>query len=159
MLAPHAPRLITQPGRAVPAGVNGGVTPLGLAASAAGGLAMGASLAAWGFVSGELRELQPLISSTLHQHHTGTQHTFPLWLALGLITGLAGSLADSLMGATLQFSGYCCQCEQVVSAPGDGVKHIAGRPLLSNDAVNAAAAALTSVGAAALALGAVQGVH
>lgn len=42
---------------------------------------------------------------------------------------------DSLMGATLQYSGYCSRLKKVVCAPGPTVKHITGLNLLTNGQV------------------------
>jgi uncharacterized protein (TIGR00297 family) len=108
------PRSIVTGQRVAP-GASGGVTPLGWAAANGGALLVGAVWTA----SGRLR---------------------PSWLALALLAGLAGTLADSLAGATVQ-SAY--QCE-VCGAPaergglhcGEPRRLARGRPWITNDAVN-----------------------
>eukprot|EP00955_Chlamydomonas_euryale_P084739 364001-Chlamydomonas_euryale.AAC.13 len=64
--------------------------------------------------------------------------------------GVAGCCIDSLLGATVQYSGQLGG--RAVQRPGPGVRHVSGAPLLSNDGVNlAAAAASAGLGAAAAA--------
>jgi uncharacterized membrane protein len=136
------PRLVTT-GRRVRRGTNGAVSPLGLAASAAGGLFAGLVFYA-----------AALVSPTLWVFETqraAAQAQWPLVL-LGLAAGLGGSLLDSFLGATVQFSGYDRQKRKVVSSPGENVTTICGRPWLSNNAVNLASASLTSAATAAVAL-------
>lgn len=149
MLSGSLPRLILNL-RPVPPGVNGGISALGLVASAAGGLCMGAVLWLTGLVTGETRELELLIAritsgSLLCRTPQCSQATF--WLSLGLCTGLGGSLVDSLLGATMQFSGYCPMSHRVVAHTGPHVHHISGSPWLSNESVNALSAGLSSIGA------------
>jgi uncharacterized membrane protein len=160
MLSRTPPRLITNLQRTVAPGVNGGVTCLGMAASAAGGLCMGAAVAGMGWLSGETQPVMCVVSKALQQQglslgpglatlSDGAQQAV-FWLGLGLISGLAGSVVDSVLGAAVQYSGFDGSTGKVVAQPGPNVKHISGRAWLSNDAVNATSAILTSSGAAAV---------
>lgn len=117
---------------------------------------MGLALALLGCATGELQQVQPLIHNILGlcttpqspQVLSTVVEQAVFWLVLSLLCGLAGSVVDSILGATLQYSGYCSATGKVVSAPGPQVKHISGMALLSNDAVNATSACLSSTAAA-----------
>lgn len=107
------PRLLTT-GRVVPAGTSGGVTALGLAATLAGALFIGA--AAW-------------------------MMRWPWAVALGATAGgVAGALADSLIGALWQGRRHCPACgvdtERAVHDCGTPTAHAAGARWLDNDGVN-----------------------
>ena len=123
-----SPRLITTL-RSVPRGTNGGVTMIGLACSLAGGLLTGISY---------------YISLLLF---SATNSCTPQWIIVFIagMAGLLGSLIDSLLGATVQYSGYSEEIKKVVNEPGAGVKHISGYNLIGNHAVNFFSALLTGM--------------
>ncbi|XP_063239496.1 transmembrane protein 19 isoform X1 [Bacillus rossius redtenbacheri] len=116
------PRLITSL-RRVPRGTNGAVSVLGLAFSAAGGAVVGAA-----YYLAVLYTVDPHVLA-------GSPPQWPL-VAGGAFAGLAGSLADSLLGATLQYSGLDERTGCIVEFPGKGVRHISGMTVLDNHSVN-----------------------
>lgn len=131
LLARHAPRLITTL-RPVPPGTSGGVTPLGLLASALGAAVIGG---VWGCFRSRPRGLAELGRAS----------------SAALLVGLAGSLVDSLLGATVQAGYVCPVCASTVEVPVDATCAAqatleAGWPWVDNDVVNAGA---TLAGAAA----------
>lgn len=151
VLSRTPPRLVST-WQVVPRGTNGGVTTLGAAASAAGGLFVG--LCFW------LLELATVGGCHLAGggRHQGLRQLATLLISplpLGLLAGTLGSALDSLLGATLQYSGFCSVRKKVVSRPGGAggsVAHVTGVDLLTNSAVNAiSAAAMAALAAAAAA--------
>ena len=135
VLSKQMPRLITT-GQEVKPGTNGGVTSLGLAASAAGGFAVG-----FAFWLGGL--FVPAVTGNF-----GLALQFAAqWpvLVIGTGSGLVGSLMDSLLGATVQFSGYCSERKRMVSKPGPSVTRTSGLNFLSNSAVNFVTASLCAL--------------
>lgn len=127
------PRMITS-GRVTAAGVSGGITLAGTLGAAAGALAIGLGAAL----------LRPLLERE--------SAWWAVPVALG--AGLAGSFADSLLGATLQHQRWCPLCrsqtERLVHRCGTPTDYLRGWRRLDNDGVNFAA---SLVGAAAGALG------
>lgn len=109
------------------AGMSGGVTALGSVASVAGSACVAAAASA-----------------------TGVTAFWPVAIA-----GVAGALADSLLGATVQERRWCprCElgCETDPHACGSPTEHRSGFAWLSNDAVNLAATLTGAAIAAALA--------
>lgn len=81
-------------------GTNGGVTMAGLLAAAAGGSVLGLTFVILGFIT--------------------TTCTFDialkqlLLIPVSALAGLCGSLIDSLLGATLQYSGFCSVRNKVI---------------------------------------------
>jgi uncharacterized protein (TIGR00297 family) len=141
VLSREAPRLITT-GRPVPTGASGGVTRRGLLAALAGGAFIGLSA----FV---------LIQAA-------AQITTGVWLLrdwvlipLAGIAGFAGSVFDSILGATLQAVYYCDICGQEtelsVHRCGQPARPLRGWPWLSNDWVNFGASLAGAAVAASLA--------
>ncbi|KAG5564623.1 hypothetical protein RHGRI_000724 [Rhododendron griersonianum] len=130
VLSDAQPRLITTL-KPVRKGTNGGVTKAGLLAATAAGSIIGLIFVIFGFFT--------------------TRCTFDvalkqlLVIPLSALAGLGGSVIDSLLGATLQFSGFCSVRNKVVGKPGPTVKKISGLSVLDNNAVNFVAILLTTV--------------
>ncbi len=141
-LSTDTPRLITtlQPVRR---GTNGGVTLLGLSASMAGGLFVGLVFYGAALMSPTLWVFGPQRVAALAQWRL---------VPLGLLAGLVGSLTDSLLGATVQFSGYDRERELIVGKPGPEVVPISGMPFLMNNGVNLVSASITAALTAVVAL-------
>lgn len=121
VLSPHKPRLLTT-GKPVAPGTSGGVTPLGSTASALGAWTLG--LVFW--ATRGLRKKEAHLP----------------WLTL--VSGMSGSLCDSLLGATVQTMYICPQCQQeterAVHSCGTRTKPLRGLPWCDNDVVNFCAA-------------------
>ncbi len=135
VLSPVAPRLITTRKR-VAAGTSGGVSALGTAAALAGAAFIGAFAALFAWVAG-------MPSPWIH-------------LVVGAVGGLAGSLVDSLLGATVQGIYHCPTCEKEterrIHRCGTTAQPLRGWPPLTNDWVNFLASVAGSAAAALLAL-------
>jgi len=106
-------------GRRVAPGTSGGISLLGTAAGVGGALFIGAAaaLAEW-----------------------------PIPFAAVALGGLAGALAESLLGATVQARRWCERCEtsteRLVHGCGTPTKHAGGLAGFDNDAVNAVCSAV-----------------
>ncbi len=121
-LSAAPPRLITS-GRVVEVGTSGGVSPLGTGVSLAGGLLIGLTVALLGPLAG----LLPWSAA-------------PIIALIGALSGAAGSLLDSLMGATVQQIYYCDTChketERRVHRCGTTTRPLRGWGWVNNDLVN-----------------------
>jgi uncharacterized protein (TIGR00297 family) len=117
VLSPVPPRLITN-GKPVPPGTSGGITPLGTGMATLGALALG------------------MVHWILHPSRKA--HTALPFIAL--VSGLAGSLFDSLLGATVQAMYYCPTCdketERRIHTCGTRTKSLRGISWMNNDVVN-----------------------
>ncbi|EOY30903.1 Integral membrane protein-like isoform 1 [Theobroma cacao] len=130
VLSDAQPRLITT-FKTVRRGTNGGVTKTGLLAALAAGSVIGLTFVLVGF-----------FTTTCS---TGMAMKQLLVIPLSAVAGLLGSIIDSLLGATLQFSGFCSVRNKVVGKPGPTVKKISGLSILDNNAVNLVSVLLTTV--------------
>ncbi|XP_072983486.1 protein PGR-like [Typha latifolia] len=130
ILSNAQPRLITTFKR-VRKGTNGGVTLDGLLAAAAAGFIIGLTFVLIGFLTSECspdvawRQL--------------------LVIPIATAAGVCGSLIDSLLGATVQYSGYCNLRKKVVGKQGPTVTRISGMDILDNNGVNVVAVLITTI--------------
>ena len=120
--------------RRVPPGTNGGVTLVGVLCSFAGGMVVGVAYFLGLLLFVGCDSFEDFISQS--------------WvIVIGGLSGLWGSVLDSLLGATVQYSGYSEKTSCVVHGPlaGDDVKHISGWNVLDNHAVNFLSSLLTAM--------------
>ncbi|XP_078075898.1 transmembrane protein 19 [Mustelus asterias] len=114
------PRLITT-WEKVPIGTNGGVTFVGLASSLLGGMVVGLAYLLTQMMFVENLDVSP-----------------PQWpiVLYGAAAGFIGSILDSYLGAVMQYSGFDEDRGMVVNHITPNVRHISGKPILDNNAVN-----------------------
>ncbi len=144
VLSKARPRLITS-GKRVRQGTSGAVSAFGLIVSFLGGLFVGATAWALVWLGGEvssnafLLEVFPVVGWPVPV----------FWLG---VAGLAGSVADSFLGATLQKMYYCRKCGKETERPvhkcGTKARLFKGYKFVDNDVVNF----LSGLAAAATAL-------
>jgi uncharacterized protein (TIGR00297 family) len=142
VLSPVPPRLITT-GEVVPPGTSGGITRMGILASMAGALLIGA-------VATALTQVQSLWS-------TGAWNLEVAWYPLLAVAGgMTGALFDSLLGATVQGIYYCERCAKETESPvhrcGQPTRLVRGRRWINNDVVNLTSSLVGGLVAALLAL-------
>jgi uncharacterized membrane protein len=133
VLAQNNPRLLTNPFRTVPVGTNGGISFAGCLCSLFGGFLVGLS-----YILGNMIFCRS-------DHLTNTSLINIQLLLYCTLFGLLGSLIDSLLGATLQFSGFDRERNVTVQKPGPSIERISGRNILSNNQVNLISSFLTSI--------------
>jgi len=121
------PVLISNPWKVVPPGTNGGVTWWGIAMSCIGGAIMGVGTGMMDWISG-ITPVQPL-----------------RLIFLGTLTGLIGSLIDSILGATIQITYQDPETKVIHHNYESSFKQISGRNVLSNAQVNLLSVSITMV--------------
>jgi uncharacterized protein (TIGR00297 family) len=135
-LSRSIPRSIVT-GKRVEAGASGGITWLGIAASAIGGLFMGGM--AWVFVRLGTTSFAAYLPNVGASMELTASTVIVLLLVVGTFAGLIGSLTDSWLGATMQVMYRCEVCDKEVEKRehcGRPGMRIRGISWMSNDAVN-----------------------
>ncbi|HHQ47562.1 MAG TPA: DUF92 domain-containing protein [Acidobacteria bacterium] len=146
VLSRSQPRLITT-GRPVPRGTSGGVSLTGTLASAAGGLLIGAAALL-------LIAAARLLGAPVAVAGLPWPRLVPSVLLAATLGGLAGSLFDSLLGATVQAIYYSesrhKETERAVDPDGTPNRSVRGLRWMNNDWVNFLASAAGALAAAAV---------
>lgn len=114
--------------KSVPKGTNGGISLIGTLAAALGGLLIGSSYYICLKISMWIKEIFEI-------GRFESEIQWPI-LLIGLLSGLLGSLIDSLLGGYFQYSGFNLKTKKIQNEPGPDVVHVSGYNLLSNNQVN-----------------------
>jgi len=131
VLARKDPFLITT-FESVPRGTNGGVTTVGLLSSFVGGLVIGVAYYCGVMVAASSADLSLAPNQAL------------VILVAGL-GGLLGSVLDSILGASLQFSGKNVNTGKITEVASEDVVPISGKQVLDNHSVNLISSILTAL--------------
>jgi len=131
VLARKDPFLITT-FESVPRGTNGGVTTVGLLSSFVGGLVIGVAYYCGVMVAASSADLSLAPNQAL------------VILVAGM-GGLLGSVLDSILGASLQFSGKHVNTGKITEVAGEDVVPISGKQVLDNHSVNLISSILTAL--------------
>lgn len=131
VLSKNDPILITTL-KKVPRGTNGGVSFPGLVVSFLGGMLIGVGYAVGIYC----------FTPSIEMAQATEQWKIIL---VGGFAGLFGSLVDSLLGATVQYSGLDKKTGKVVEAAKEGVTKISGRMILDNHSVNLVSSIITAL--------------
>jgi len=116
----------------VPRGTNGGVTTVGLLSSFVGGLVIGVAYYTGIVVAASSADLSVAPNQAM------------VILVAGL-GGLLGSVLDSILGASLQFSGKNVNTGKITEVAGEDVVPISGKQVLDNHSVNLISSILTAL--------------
>ncbi|BCX05605.1 MAG: hypothetical protein KatS3mg053_3543 [Candidatus Roseilinea sp.] len=131
VLSQSPPRLITQPYKRVAPGTSGGITAMGTGAATLGAAFIGLSYV--GFAA-----LYRLVAGPSSAPDVSAY--FLVAIVMATVAGLAGSLFDSLLGATVQAMYYSetrgKETEKRFERDGTPNRPIRGWPWLNNDWVN-----------------------
>jgi len=131
VLSKKDPVLITTM-KSVPRGTNGGVSFSGLIVSFFGGMVIGAGYLAGVYLAAPGVEI-------------GAAPDQLRLMLVGGVAGLLGSIIDSFLGATMQYSGMDRKSGKVVEVAKEGVSRISGRMILDNHSVNLVSSILTAL--------------
>ncbi|KAE8682870.1 Integral membrane protein-like isoform 3 [Hibiscus syriacus] len=130
ILSRDLPRLITNFKRVL-RGTNGAVTKTGLTSALASGTVVGLTFVLAGMLS----------TSCIDRMALKELSVIPFYA----LTGLVGSIIRSLLGAILQFSGFCELRKNVVAKPGPTLRKIAVRNYLDNYDMSLVSVQLTTL--------------
>ncbi|HNT78333.1 MAG TPA: DUF92 domain-containing protein [Anaerolineae bacterium] len=141
VLSRKPPRLITT-GKPVDVGTSGGVSAMGTLATTAGGGLIGLSAALFLSIESGIRQTSNVSPPTPYSL-LPTPYSLlptPTLLLVGALSGLAGSLCDSFLGATVQAIYYSPvrqkETEKVIDPDGTPNRLLRGWRWLNNDWVN-----------------------
>lgn len=151
VLSKSMPRLITT-GRIVPTGTSGGVTLLGTVTALFGGMFIGGMFLVGLLIANQFFPPTGMDPAAAMQVLAVNSRV----VGIAAVSGLAGALFDSVLGATVQgiyFSEYDeRQTERKVDSQGNPIRRVRGFAWMDNDLVNFVSSVFGSLVAGGMAL-------